>query len=253
MIKVLIASLLLNCLWVLAVLSQSVNSQQNEPIDNIQLTNVPLYQAPSTFKYRLSENFGISMNGLGSAYSAGLRYYLKDNNALCYNLMYITGFNSLFQSDNYAFTTNIRIIDQSLVYEYYFIGKLDHSSAGSIFPDMSDNSSKFNLYGFMGVGGQVLMPGSLTSSLNFRSITSKGSQSNVYIPLGIGMNYKFDNNMTIGLEIHGRFNISSGYNGYYGDHDLYYNGISNSSYRIGNNPLGYPEYLGGSYKHGPGF
>jgi hypothetical protein len=66
------------------------------------------------------------------------------------------------------------------------------------------------------------------------------------IPLGLGMHYKFDNNMTIGLEIRGNFHISNG--GFYDPYSYGTNSFHNSL-----SLWGYPGVMNRQFGNGPGF
>jgi opacity protein-like surface antigen len=137
---------------------------------------------------------------------------------------------------------NSRIVAPSLLYEYTIIGK-----SGSHTPyNYSSGSEGFSLYGFTGIGAQMMTSGTVTKTGETSFQGAKGSNFNVVIPLGLGMQYRFDNNMTIGLELRGNFHISNG-----GFNDPYSYGIN--SYRNSLSQWGYPGVMDRQFRNGPGF
>jgi hypothetical protein len=153
-------------------------------------------------------------------------------------MLYGAGNAFLFQP---YLNNNSRIVAPSLLYEYTFIGKSGgHSLA------FNNGSEGFRLYGFTGIGAQLFSIGNAIKTGEGGLLGPNSKNYNVVIPLGLGMQYKFENNMTIGVELRGNFHISNG-----GFYNPYLYGIN--SYHNSLGQWGYPVVMYRQFGNGPGF
>ena len=239
MIKSLVLCILTNYLLLFPILAQDVNTVQDDSLKNKSKHFILPGIENQNSEKRVTGYAGIMTDGSQIGYYGGLRYALKDNMSLRFDMLYEGGNN--FSAQPYM-NGNSRIISPSLLYEYTIIGK-----PGSHSPFAYNRGAEgFSLYGFTGLGAQISIPGN--SMRNSETIVQSPNSKNLnlIIPLGLGMQYKFENNMTIGLEIRGNFHISNG--GYY---DRYSNGIN--TYYNSSGQWGYPGVMYRQFSNGPGF
>jgi hypothetical protein len=188
---------------------------------------------------RMSGYAGLITTGSQTAYYGGINYALKDNQSIRFELLYAGGNNFMVQS---GMNLNTRIIAPSILYQYTIIGKSGYNSPYGF----QNVSNGFSLYAFTGASAQYLSPGNNLSLSDTRITTPNSKNYSIVVPLGIGMSYKFDNNMTIGLEIRGNFHISNG--GYSNPYSYGMNSFQNSY-----GQWGYPGVMNGQFRNGPGF
>lgn len=239
MVKRLIFCNLINCFFLVSILAQDVKTLQDDSL---------IYQGSHNFftdsvnhkaEKRLNGYAGMATASGQMAYYGGFTYALKDNMSLRFDLIYGTGNSLLFGP---LMNNNTRIVAPSMLYEYTIIGKsVNHSPF-----NFNTGSAGLSVYTFAGIGAQM-------SNANNSIITNEGGllapnvkTFNLSIPVGVGMQYKFDNSMAIGLEIRGNFRISN--NGYY---NPYIDGIN--SYHNSLGQWGYPGVMLRQFRNGPGF
>jgi opacity protein-like surface antigen len=234
MVKSLIICTLMNCSLLIPIPAQDVKSVQEDSLKNQGNHFILSGLENQNRANRMNGYAGIITTGRQTAYYGGLQVALKDNQSLRFEMLYGAGNNFLLQPGmNY----NSRIVAPSLLYEYTIIGNSgSHSPYGY---------NRFSLYGFTGIGAQMFIQGNNLNTNETRLPGPNNKNFNIIIPLGLGMQYKFDNDMTIGLEIRGNFHISNGgYNPYpYGM----------NSYQNLNSQWGYPGVMFTHFRNGPGF
>ncbi len=239
MVKSLIFCALLNFSFLYTMLGQEVNTVQDDSVKRNGSHSALQGLTKQNSSNRVSGYAGIITTGSKSAIYGGINYVLKDNQSIRFEFLYGGGNNFLFQP---ALNLNSRIIAPSILYQYTIIGKSGYNSPYGF----QNGSNGFNLYAFTGVGAQYLATEN-NVMLSETKITNPNSKNySVVVPLGIGMSYKFDNNMTIGLEIRGNFHISSG--GYTNPYSYGMNSFQNSY-----GQWGYPGVMYGQLRNGPGF
>jgi opacity protein-like surface antigen len=238
MVKSLIFCTLMNCSLLISVPAQDVKPVQDDSLINQGNHFIIPGLENQNRVNRTSGYAGIITTGSQTAYYGGLQYALKDNQSLRFEMLYGTGNNFLLQPGlNY----NSRIVAPSLLYEYTIIGKSGiHNPYG-----YNSGSNGFSLYGFTGIGAQMFIQGNSLNTNETHLSNANNKNLNIVIPLGLGMQYKFDNDMTIGLEIRGNFHISNGgYNPY---------SYGMNSYQNFNGQWGYPGGMFTHFRNGPGF
>ena len=228
MLKSLIFCILTSIFFLIPAIGQEENRLQNDsmiPAGNRH--NLKGFENQNS-SARISGYAGLMVSGNQTGYYGGLNYAIKDNQAIRFEFLYAAGNNFLFQP---GINVNSRIVSPSILYQYTIIGKSGYNTAFGYQP----GSAGFSLYTFTGIGAQIYSEGNALNINETHLSSPNGRSYSIIVPLGIGMNYKFDNNMTIGLEIRGNFH--SGMNSYQNSYGQW----------------GYPGVMFGQYRNGPGF
>jgi hypothetical protein len=239
MVKLLITCTLINIFCLFSVFAQDSSGVQ---VDSVKANDSHLFlkgagnTAPAG---RVSGYAGLMTTGSATGYYGGINYTLKENQSIRFEFLYGAGNNLLFQP---GMNLNSRIIAPTLMYQYTIIGK-----SGNFTPyGYQAGSNGFSLYAFGGIGAQFYSQGTLLKSSETHLTNPKNANYSIVMPLGIGMHYKFDNNMTIGLEIRGNFHMSnSGY--------MNASTYGMNSYQNSYGQWGYPGVMFGQFRNGQGF
>jgi len=239
MVKSLIFCSLLNCSFLFPILGQVEKTVQGDSIEIDGSHFILQGLAPQNAPNRMSGYAGLLTTGIQTAYYGGVNYALKENQSIRFEFLYGTGNNFMLQP---AMNLNTRIIAPSILYQYTIIGKSGYNSPIGY----QDGSNGFSLYAFTGLGAQYFSQGNNMNFGDNRIANPNSKNYSIVVPLGIGMSYKFDNNMTIGLEIRGNLHISNG--GYPNPYSYGMNSFQNSY-----GQWGYPGVMYGQVRNGPGF
>ena len=204
MINRLIFILLIATSWPVSY-SQEVDKSL-DPIDtsNLSFQGIKPSAAPEG---RISGYAGLGWSTLGPMYDGGIRYAFKNNGAIRFSVAYSSFYPAHIQNDFWTRYQSSRLIQPSLVYEYYFLGGNNRKKNGDNNGSLASGGQKLSLYGFGGIGADVLAP-------------VGQAKARVVIPVGLGMTYRIGEHATIGIEIRGRYAVSGGTN------SLYYPGYS---------------------------
>ena len=227
MINRLIFILLIATSWPVSY-SQEVDKSL-DPIDTSGIS-YPVNKPSTAPVGRISGYAGLGWSTLGPMYDGGMRYSFKNNGAIRFSVAYSSFYSAHIQSDFWSNYQSSRLIQSSLVYEYYFVGGNDRKKNGDNNASHSSGDQKLSLYGFGGIGADVLAP-------------AGQAKARVVIPVGLGMTYRIGEHATIGIEIRGRYAVSGGTN------SLYYPGYSGLWNDTGWNTWGGGCY-GGSFNPG---
>lgn len=179
-----------------------------------------------------------------SAY-LGIRYKLFQDQSIRLNFLYGFG-NGEDEGNNtergYSFTT--MIFEPSLQYEYYFIREERKFRSAALFNrrGMINNFSRISAYAFAGVGGALYIPDFKGEATETAELGEQGFA--VAFPGGIGAKYAINSDISIGIELGGRYVLSDYLDGvttqYSNANDVYYFGLANLVYKLRTNRKGIP-------------
>jgi hypothetical protein len=194
----------------------------------------------------------IEIKGTRPSIYLGARYKITPNIAVKANFIY--GFlagsdeGSLNNDRNYAFSTGI--FEPSVQAEYSIISEEQKYRSSAMYNrrGMMNNYSKFNVYGFAGIGGLFLsvkpneeMEGSVNYDPSHPTI-------GLAFPMGIGAKFVLSGSWSVGGELGGRFTTSDYLDGYttqWSKHnDVYYFFTIQAIYRIKTSRRGFPILFG---------
>ena len=212
-------------------------------VPDSSVISVPAGNASLLAGSRISGYAGVAWSTFGPMLNGGIRYSLKNNQYLQFNLSSTT-FNPMAGWNDFAVTrTPFRLIQPSVLYQYYFIGgdNQGHISYHGLRTETQD-LPKFSLYGFGGIGADIITYGVSSGNVN-----QYGSSTRMVIPLGLGMTYKFNEHTSIGIQIQGRFSTSGGmYNPFNQGYPGYFGGGRFQ-------PMGNGGFMNGPFRNGAGF
>jgi hypothetical protein len=143
----------------------------------------------------------------------GVRYKIEPDLAIRGNLLYgyLSGNDLGSKNNDRAYSFSSTLFEPSVVAEYYFISEEERRRSSALFSKrgMLNNYSKIGVYFFAGVGGAFFNP-ELEADLSTRSLDEYGGYSKftLAIPIGLGLKYVIDDNLSIGFSLGGRFTFS---------------------------------------------
>lgn len=149
------------------------------------------------------------------SFYAGIRYKLEEDMSLKLNIVYGQGSGNDIGSKNehreLSFKTTL--IESSVQYEYYFLKEDRRLKSSAVFNrrGMINNYAKLAMYAFGGVGGIYFNPsleGPEQQLTHEWHIVDGYSNFNLTLPVGLGLKYTIDDQISLGFELGGRYTLS---------------------------------------------
>jgi hypothetical protein len=192
----------------------------------------------------------IRINETGPSFYLGIRYKLRERQALKLNLIYGTaeGDDEGSRNSNRKYSFKTSIFEPSVQYEYYILNDGRNYSTSRLFNrrGMVNNYSTLAFYVFGGLGGVFFNP-------KFTPVTSSEYKDNyskisVVVPIGIGLKIAYNKYWSVGFEIGRRFSFSDYLDGlstaFSKDMDTYYFSNIHLIYKIETDRYGRPVFFG---------
>ena len=167
------------------------------------------------------------------SFYAGIRYKIEEDMAVKLNIVYGIGSGSDDGSKNehreLSFKTTL--IESSVQYEYYFLKEDRRLKSSAVFNrrGMINNYAKIAAYAFGGLGGIYFNPsleGPPSQLAHEWHIVDGYSKFNLTLPVGLGLKYTIDDQISLGFELGGRYTLSDYLEGFSTtfskNNDIYY-------------------------------
>jgi hypothetical protein len=186
----------------------------------------------STTKNNLLGLKDIRLKETGLSTCLGVRYFLKEDQAIRLNLIFAfsqgNDIGSYHQSDRtIPHSYSVTFFEPSVQYEYYFIKSQSGIRVSTIYnrPGMLNSFALMDAYAFLGAGGLFFSP-KLTGLAGAGETISGYSKMSGVIALGAGVKLPLNKDMTLGFEIGRRFTFTDYLDGlstiYSKSNDTYY-------------------------------
>ena len=179
------------------------------------------------------------------SFSLGARYKIRPDKAVKFNLNYCWlsatdegSLNPTRGADRKGYKFNTQLIETSIQFEYSFFVEDKKRTSFAIFNKrgMLNNYSKFNLYGFLGVGSVMFFPSFIGKPNPSIEITNGYSKVAGIIPGGLGFKMIYSSKLALGIELGSRYTFSDYLDGFHTNfskaNDIYYLTTFNLVYRL---------------------